>query len=83
MLSKFSVGKKTLESLFQGTARRSNQSILNLINPEYSLEGLMLELKLKYFLPPDTMSRLFGKDSDAGKDWRQKVKGVAEDKIVR
>ena len=31
------------------TARRSNQSILNKINPEYSLEGLMLKLKLQYF----------------------------------
>ena len=31
------------------TARRSNQSILNEINPEYSLEGVMLKLKLQYF----------------------------------
>ena len=31
------------------TARRSNQSILKVISPEYSLEGLMLKLKLKYF----------------------------------
>jgi len=31
------------------TARRSNQSILNEINPEYSLEGLMLKLMLQYF----------------------------------
>ena len=31
------------------TARRSNQSTLREINPEYSLEGLMLELKLQYF----------------------------------
>ena len=31
------------------TARRSNQSVLNEINPEYSLEGLMLRLKLQYF----------------------------------
>ena len=31
------------------TARRSNQSILNEINLEYSLEGLMLKLKLQYF----------------------------------
>ena len=31
------------------TARRSNQSILKQINPEYSLEGLMLKLKLQYF----------------------------------
>ena len=31
------------------TARRSNKSILKEINPEYSLEGLMLKLKLQYF----------------------------------
>jgi len=31
------------------TERRSNQSILNEITPEYSLEGLMLKLKLQYF----------------------------------
>ena len=31
------------------TARRSNQLFLNEINPEYSLEGLMLKLKLQYF----------------------------------
>ena len=32
-----------------GTARRSNQSILKEISPEYSLEGLMMKLKLQYF----------------------------------
>jgi len=32
-----------------GTARRSNQTILKEINPEYSLEGLILKLKLQYF----------------------------------
>ena len=31
------------------TAQRSNQSILKEVNPEYSLEGLMLKLKLQYF----------------------------------
>ena len=31
------------------TTRRSNQSVLKKINPEYSLEGLMLKLKLQYF----------------------------------
>ena len=31
------------------TAQRSNQSILKEINPEYSLEGLMVKLKLQYF----------------------------------
>ena len=39
--------EKTLESSW--TARRSNQSILKEINPEYSLEGLMLKLKLQSF----------------------------------
>ena len=39
--------KKTLVSSW--TARRSNESILMEINPEYSLEGLMLKLKLQYF----------------------------------
>ena len=34
---------------FLWTARRSNQSILKEISPEYSLEGLMLKLKLQYF----------------------------------
>ena len=32
-----------------GTARRANQSILKEISPEYSLEGLMLKVKLQYF----------------------------------
>ena len=39
--------EKTLESPW--TARRSNQSILKEINPEYSLEGLMLKLKFQSF----------------------------------
>ena len=40
--------KKTLERV-PWTAKRSNQSILKKINPEYSLEGLMVSLKLQYF----------------------------------
>ena len=39
--------EKTLESPL--TARRSNQSILKEISPGYSLEGMMLKLKLQYF----------------------------------
>ena len=39
--------KKTLERV-PWTAKRSNQSILKEISPEYSLEGLMLKLKLQY-----------------------------------
>ena len=48
------------------TARRSTQSILKEINPEYSLEGLMLKLKLQYF--GHLMRRAdSGKDPAAGK----------------
>ena len=50
------------------TARRSNQSILKEISPEYSLEGWMLKLKLQYF---GHLMRLTGKVSDAGKNWGQ------------
>ena len=48
------------------TARISNQLILKDINPEYSLEGLMLKLKLLW--PTGVKSRLIGKDPVAGKD---------------
>ena len=34
---------------FPWTARRSNQSVLKEINPKYSMEGIMLKLKLQYF----------------------------------
>ena len=47
------------------TARRSNQSILKEVNPEDSLEGLMLKLSPE---PSDAKSQLIGKDPDAGKD---------------
>ena len=46
---------------------RSNQSILKEINPEYTLEVLMLKLKL-ILLKPDAKSQLIGKDPDVGKD---------------
>ena len=59
------------------TPRRPNQSILKEINPEYSLEGLMLKLKLQYFGHLMWKSLLIGKDPDAGKDWGQK-KGAIE-----
>ena len=50
------------------TARRSNQSILKEISPEYSLEGLMLKLKLQYFGHMMVKSQIVGKDSDNGRD---------------
>ena len=59
------------------TARRSNQSILKEISPEYSLEGLMLKLKLQYF--GHLMRRA---DSDVGKDLGQEEKGMTEDEMV-
>ena len=65
------------------TARRSNQSILEEINPEYSLEGLMLKLKFQYLGHLMVNSWLIGKDPNAGKDWGQEKKGVTEDEMVR
>ena len=63
------------------TARRSNQSILKEINPEYSLEELMLKLSSQIW-PPDMKSQLIGKDLDAGKDWGQEKKRMTEDEMV-
>ena len=66
------------------TAKRSNQSILKEINPDYSLEALMLKLKLHPILrSPDVKSRLIGKDLDTGRDSSQKEKRAAEDEMVR
>ena len=59
------------------TARRSSQSILKEISPEYSLEELMLKLKLQYF-----GHLMWRTDPDAGKDWRWEEKGTTEDEMV-
>ena len=64
------------------TARRSNQSILMEISPEYSLEGLLLKLKLQYFGHLMQRANSIGKDPDAGKDWRQNEKRVTEDEML-
>ena len=50
------------------TVRRLNQSILKEINPEYSLEKLMLKLKLQYFGHLMQRTDSLEKDPDAGKD---------------
>ena len=50
------------------TARRSNQSILKEINPEYSLEGIDVEAQAPIFWPPVVKNRLIGKDPDTEKD---------------
>ena len=64
------------------TARRQNQSLLKEINPEYSLEGLMLKAEVPILWPPDANSQLIGKDPDAGKDWKQNEKRVTEDEMA-
>ena len=74
------VGEDSWESL--RTARRSNQSILKEISPEYSLEGLRLKVKFQYFGNLMAKNWLIRKDPDAGKDWRQEEKRVTEDEMV-
>ena len=63
------------------TARRSNQSILKEINSEYSLEGVMLKMKLQYF--GHLMRRVDSLEkTDAGRDWGQEEKGTTEDEMA-
>ena len=57
------------------TARRSNQSILTEINPEYSLEGLMLMLKLEYFAHLMQRANLFEKTLALGKTVGKRRRG--------
>ena len=57
------------------TARRSNQSILKEINPEYSLEGLMLKLKLQYFGHLIQRANLLKKTLTLGKIEGKRIKG--------
>ena len=52
------------------------------INPEYSLEGLMMKLKLQYFGHLIWRDWLIRKAPDAGKDWGQEEKGMTEGKMV-
>jgi len=63
------------------TARRSNQSILKEISPEYSLEGLMLNLKLQYFgylmRRTDSLKRPY-----AAEDWGREEQGTIDDEMV-
>ena len=62
------------------TARRSNQSILKEISPEYSLEGLMLKLKLQYFghlmRRTDSLEKIltWGKIKGGGRRGRQRMR---------
>ena len=49
------------------TVRRSNQSVLKAVSPEYSLEGPMLKLKFQIFWPPDAKNWLLKKTLNLGK----------------
>ena len=61
-------------------SRRSNQSILREINPECSLKGLMLKLKLQYF--GHWMRRTDLLEKTLRKDWRWEEKGTIENEMV-
>ena len=64
------------------TARRSNQSILKEISPEYSLEGLMLKLKLQYFGHLMQRTASFEKTLILGKVEGGRRRGTSEDEMV-
>ena len=71
--------EKTLESPLG--CKKIKPSILKKINPEYSLEGLMLKLKLQYF--GHLMQRADSLEkTDAGRDWGQERKGTTEDEMA-
>ena len=75
MLLNCGVGEDSWES--PGLQGDQTKSILKKISPEYSLEVLMLKLKLQYFV--HLMQRANSlEDPDAGKDWRQEEKGTTE-----
>ena len=61
------------------TARKSNQSILKEIGPEYSLEGLMLKPQYSGHLMQRADSEKY---SDAGKDWEEEEKGETEGEMA-
>ena len=64
------------------TERRSNQSVLKEINPEYSLERLLLKLKFQYFGHPMARADSLEKKLRLGKIEGRRRKGVAEEEMV-
>ena len=64
------------------TARRSNLSILKEISPGYSLEGLMLKLKLQYFAHLMQRADSFEKTLMLGKIEGRRRRGMTEDEMV-
>ena len=72
--------EKTLESPW--TARRSSQSILKEINPDYALYGLMQKLKLQYFGYLMQRANSLEKTLVLGKTEGRRRKGATEDEMV-
>ena len=71
--------EKTLESPLD--CKEIQPVILKDISPGYSLQGLMLKLKLQYF--GHLMRRVDSlENSDAGRDWGQEEKGTTEDEMA-
>ena len=64
------------------TARRSNQSILKEISPEYSLGRTDAEVETPILWAPHVKSWLIGNDPDAWRDWGQEEKGTKEDEMT-
>ena len=65
------------------TARRSNQSIVKEISPEYSLGGPTVKFSETAILwPPDAKNWLIGKDPESRNDWRWEEKEMTEDEMV-
>ena len=63
------------------TARRSNQSVLKKINSVF-FGRTDAEAEAPILWPPDVKSQLSGKDPDAGRDRRQKEKGVTKEEML-
>ena len=80
MLLNCGVGEDSGESPW--TATRSNQSILKEISPEYSLEGLMLKVKLQYFGHLMQRTDSFEKTLMVGKIEDRRRRGKTEDGMV-
>ena len=62
------------------TGRRSNQSVLKEVSPEYSLTDADAETPILW--PPNAKNWLVGKHPDAGKDWKREEKGMTQDEMV-
>ena len=61
---------------------------IKLVNPKRNQPWIFIgrtdaQVEVPILRPPDTKSQLIGKEPDAGKDWAQEVKGMAEDDMAR